>query len=128
MATDCVKLAQDEPFKGIRQVLRYRKALGMFTKVSDEGHGRIGMNGKVSKTFTEQDWKRLEYGRVTMQKTLAKAGCDPYDFHHGTFTLGHPSSSVRIGELLDTNLETSVKNLYVCDNSAFPGAPERMPR
>ena len=118
---------QDEPFKGFRQMHRYRKALGMFTKVSDEGVGRIGLDGKVSKTFTERDWKRLEYGRVTMQRILTKAGCDPYDFHHGTMTLGHPSSSVRVGELLDTNLETSVKNLYVCDNSTAPGAPGQPP-
>jgi choline dehydrogenase-like flavoprotein len=29
---------------------------------------------------------------------------------------------VRIGEMLDTNLQTGVKNLYVCDASTFPEA------
>ncbi len=36
-----------------------------------------------------------------------------------------PSGTVRIGELLDNNLQTEVKNLYVCDASVFPQALAR---
>jgi choline dehydrogenase-like flavoprotein len=32
---------------------------------------------------------------------------------------------VRIGEMVDTNLQTEVKNLYVCDASTFPEALDR---
>jgi choline dehydrogenase-like flavoprotein len=32
---------------------------------------------------------------------------------------------VRIGEMVDTNLQAQVKNLYVCDASTFPEALDR---
>jgi choline dehydrogenase-like flavoprotein len=32
---------------------------------------------------------------------------------------------VRIGEMVDTNLQTEVRNLYVCDASTFPEALDR---
>jgi choline dehydrogenase-like flavoprotein len=54
-------------------------------------------------------------------------GCDPYSIKHTEFTLGHPSSSCTIGEIVDANLETKIRNLFVCDNSAMPGAPSRPP-
>jgi choline dehydrogenase-like flavoprotein len=56
-----------------------------------------------------------------------KAGCDPDDIHHSSFVMGHPSGTVRVGQLLDTNLETKVKNLYCCDTSVFPEAPGMPP-
>jgi choline dehydrogenase-like flavoprotein len=34
----------------------------------------------------------------------------------------HPSGTVRIGEMVDTNLETEVDGLYACDASVFPEA------
>jgi choline dehydrogenase-like flavoprotein len=99
----------------------------MFAKVSDDGVGRVMANGKISKTFTEQDNQRFEYAREINTKVLVKAGCDPDDIHHSGFVLGHPSGTVKVGQLLDTNLETSVKNLYCCDTSVFPEAPGRPP-
>ena len=106
---------------------RYRRALGVFSKVSDEGTGRVSTDGKLSKTFTEGDLKRFEYSRQVNTKVLTRAGCDPNDLHHSGFILGHPSGTVRVGKLLDSNLETSVKNLYCCDTSAMPEAPGRPP-
>ncbi|MCH8875093.1 hypothetical protein IH824_20415 [candidate division KSB1 bacterium] len=34
----------------------------------------------------------------------------------------HPSATVRIGHLLDLNLQTEIKGLYACDASTFPEA------
>lgn len=51
-----------------------------------------------------------------------KAGCDPNDIHYSVPILGHPSATVKVGEVLDSNLETPLKNLYCCDTSALPGA------
>jgi choline dehydrogenase-like flavoprotein len=122
-----MQFLQDEPIKGLMRLNRFRKALGMFAKVSDDGVGRVMANGKISKTFTEQDNQRFEYAREINTKVLVKAGCDPDDIHHSGFVLGHPSGTVKVGQLLDTNLETSVKNLYCCDTSVFPEAPGRPP-
>ena len=37
----------------------------------------------------------------------------------------HPSGSVRIGTMLDTNLQTEIEGLYVCDASVFPESLDR---
>ena len=37
----------------------------------------------------------------------------------------HPSGTCRIGHVVDDNLETRIKNLYVCDASVFPEALDR---
>ena len=34
----------------------------------------------------------------------------------------HPSATVRLGEMVDADLQTAVRNLYVCDASVFPEA------
>lgn len=122
-----MQIVQDEGLKGVARLHRFRKALGMFAKVSDEGVGRVTADGRVSKTFTEKDRQRFEYARETNKRVLVKAGCKPDDIHHSGFILGHPSGTVKVGQLLDTNLETSVKNLYCCDTSVFPEAPGRPP-
>jgi len=122
-----VQFLQDEGLRALRKLKSYKRALGVFAKVSDDGVGRVEENGNISKTFTATDLKRFEYGRAVSRKVLLKAGCDPNDLHHSGFVMGHPSSTVRVGELLDTNLETAVKNLYCCDTSVMPEAPGRPP-
>jgi len=122
-----MQFLQDEPFKYLARIHKYRKVLSLFEKVSDEGKGRCYPNGKISKTFTDKDWKVFKHARDIAEKILAKAGCDPDDIHHANFVLGHPSSTVKVGVLLDTNLSTQIKNLYCCDTSAFPKAPGRPP-
>jgi choline dehydrogenase-like flavoprotein len=122
-----MQFLQDEPFKYLARIHKYGKVLSLFEKVSDEGQGRCYPNGKISKTFTDKDWKVFKHAREIAEKILVKAGCNPDDIHHANFVLGHPSSTVKVGELLDTNLSTQVKNLYCCDTSAFPKAPGRPP-
>ena len=118
-----MQLLQDEHLKALPRLRSYRKVLGVFAKVSDDGVGKVAPNGGISKTFTEQDRKRFEYSRGVNTRILAKAGCDPNDIHHSGFVMGHPSGTLRVGQLLNTDLETSVKNLYCCDTSVFPEAP-----
>ncbi len=113
---------QDEHIKSIPKLGRYNSVLGVFAKITDEGVGQVYANGSISKTFIEEDHKRFAYSREINEKILKKAGCDPDDLHHSGYVMGHPSSTVRVGKLLDTNLETSVKNLYCCDTSVFPKA------
>lgn len=122
-----MQMVQDEYFKGLMKLSRYRKALGVFAKVSDDGVGRVSQDGKISKTFTRQDHERFAYSRDVNTRVLIKAGCNPQDIHHSSFVMGHPSGTVRVGGLLDTNLETSLKNLYCCDTSVFPEAPGMPP-
>ncbi len=118
---------QDEPLRALPRLGRFRRALGVFAKCSDDGVGRVSMDGRVSNTFTPRDHERFEYGAMTGRRILVQAGCDPFDIHQSGFTLGHPSSTVRVGELLDSDLRTEVEGLYCCDTSVMPSAPGRPP-
>jgi choline dehydrogenase-like flavoprotein len=118
-----LQLVQDERFRALARLRSHRRVLGVFAKVSDDGVGKVGPNGAISKTFTEEDRRRFEYSRGINTRILVKAGCDQDDIHHSGFVMGHPSGTLRVGQLLSTDLETPVKNLYCCDTSVFPEAP-----
>jgi len=122
-----MQFLQDEQLRGLIRTHRYRQVLSVFSKVTDDGVGKITPNGKISKTFTKRDQLRFAHSRQINEKILLKAGCDANDLHHSGFIMGHPSGTVRVGQLLDTDLQTSIENLYCCDTSVFPEAPGRPP-
>ena len=39
----------------------------------------------------------------------------------------HPGGSAAIGEVVDVNLETSIRGLFVCDASVLPKSPGKPP-
>ncbi|MGQ9572121.1 MAG: GMC family oxidoreductase N-terminal domain-containing protein [Dehalococcoidia bacterium] len=114
--------------RGIRYPLtwvNYHRTLGIMIKVKDEIAGGISIDGKISKPMTERDRHKLNHASIVARKILTKAGCDPDSIFVGPLRGTHPSGTVRIGEMLDENLQTEVKNLYVCDASTFPEALDR---
>ena len=56
------------------------------------------------------------------EKILVEAGADPKNILITPLRGTHPSSTVRIGAMLDENLQTEIQGLYVCDASTFPEA------
>ncbi len=105
--------------------LRYGKTLGVMIKLKDEISGGISVEGKISKSLTEQDRWRLNHASNVARKILIRAGCKPDSVFVGPLRGTHPSGTVRIGELLSTQLESPVKGLYVSDASCFPEALDR---
>ena len=105
--------------------VHYRKTFGMMIKVKDDIAGGITMEGKISKPMTERDRERLNHASIVCRKILMKAGCDSDSIFVSPMRGTHPSGTVRIGEMLDTNLRTEVEGLYVCDASTFPEALDR---
>jgi len=83
------------------------------------------MEGKIRKPMTENDLNRLNHASNLCRKILVKAGCEPDSIFITPLRGTHPSGTVRIGELLGTQLQTKIKNLYVCDASCFPEALDR---
>lgn len=111
--------------KGIGHILswvNYRRTMGVMIKVKDEISGHVSVEGAISKPMTERDRYRLNHGAIVARRILTAAGCDPDSIFLTPLRGTHPSGTVRIGEMLDTNLQTEVKNLYVCDASTFPEA------
>jgi choline dehydrogenase-like flavoprotein len=116
--------------KGIRYPftwVNYTRTMGVMIKVKDEIAGGITVEGKISKPTTVRDRYRLNHASIVSRKILIKAGCDPDSVFVGPLRGTHPCGTARIGEMVDTNLQTEVKNLYVCDASTFPEALDRPP-
>lgn len=111
--------------KGLRYPLtwpRWNRTLGVMIKVTDEVAGEIAGEHDISKPMTERDQARFDHAIQVSRQILVRAGCAP-DTTFVTPVRGtHPSATVRIGEMLDQDLQTRVKNLYVCDASTFPRA------
>jgi choline dehydrogenase-like flavoprotein len=101
---------------------RWNRTLGVMIKVTDEVAGEIHAEHDISKPVTARDQKRFDHAIEVSRRILVRAGCAPETVFATPIRGTHPSATVRIGEMLDTNLQTEVDNLYVCDASTFPRA------
>ena len=103
----------------------WSRTLGVMIKIKDDISGGITLEGEISKPMTERDQFRLNHGAIVAQQILVRAGADPDSIFITPLRGTHPSGTVRLGQMLDQNLQTEVKNLYVCDASTFPEALDR---
>jgi choline dehydrogenase-like flavoprotein len=101
------------------------RTLGVMIKIKDDISGGITLDGEISKPMTERDQFRLNHGAIVAQRILLRAGVDPDSIFISPLRGTHPSGTVRLGQMLDENLQTEVKNLFVCDASSFPEALDR---
>jgi len=104
---------------------RYRRQLGLMVKIGDEHRGEIRADGGVSKPLTDRDNKRLERGAEISKKILIRAGCSPRSIMVGPVRGAHPGATAPIGKVVDQNLETRIRNLFVSDASVLPEALDR---
>jgi len=118
---------QSDGIRAFRNIGRYSKTVGVWTKVHDDSEGRVGLDEGVSKTWTSADLDKIDYAKVMLEKVLLKVGCNPDEIFASAPIIGHPSGTAPIGRLVDGNLETQIKNLYCCDTSVMPEAPGRPP-
>ncbi|MDO9592614.1 MAG: GMC family oxidoreductase [Erysipelotrichaceae bacterium] len=99
------------------------RILGIMTKISDDATGRVYPDGSVSKDLTKSDLEKIRLGTSISKEILIKAGVDPDSFIETQPAGAHPGGTAAIGHVVDTNLQTKINNLYVCDASVFPKAP-----
>jgi len=114
--------------KGIGPALRWlqwHKMLGVMIKLKDDICGGIYPDGKIRKPMTAGDDERLKHAYDLCKKILITAGAKKSSIFMRPFIGTHPSGTVRIGDMLDTNLQTEIQGLYVCDASVFPEALDR---
>lgn len=109
----------------ILNFLSYRRQLSLMVKIGDERKGFITMDGRISKPLTQQDRYRLNRGAALSRDVLIRAGCDPSSIMVGPVRGAHPGATARIGDVVNENLETRIKNLYVSDASVLPEALDR---
>ncbi len=101
---------------------RWKNLLGVMIKLKDEISGGIAPSGRISKPMTEGDESRLRAAEDIARRILVRAGAEPSSIYTSPLRGTHPSGTARIGALVDGNLETETKGLYVCDASVFPEA------
>lgn len=104
---------------------RWGHTLGVMIKLKDEISGRVARNGRISKGLTAGDQARQARAEDVARAILRKAGCDPETIFTSPLRGTHPSATVRVDEMLTRDLETEIKNCYVCDASVFPQALAR---
>jgi choline dehydrogenase-like flavoprotein len=104
---------------------RWNNILGVMIKLKDAISGGVFPDGRISKPLTDNDKHRLKQAEEMCQTILRKAGADPNSMFMTPLRGTHPSGTVRIGEMLDTDLQTEIPGLYVCDASTFPEALAR---
>ena len=101
------------------------RTLGVMIKIKDDISGSISLDGEISKPMTEPDQYRLNHGAIVARQILVRAGADSDSIFMTPLRGTHPSGTVRLGQMLDDNLQTEVAGLYDCDASTFPEALDR---
>ena len=101
--------------------------LSIMVKTADECKGYVTDDGDVVKINTIQDIRYLAEGTATAGFVLEKAGVDPKTIGSTVYRGAHPGGTAPIGKIVDSNLETEIENLYVCDASVLPISPGKPP-
>jgi choline dehydrogenase-like flavoprotein len=101
---------------------RWKNTLGVMIKLKDDISGGVFPNGKISKPMTAHDRPRMQAAEQVCHRILVEAGAKPETIFTTPLRGTHPSGTVRIGTLVDENLQTEARGLYVCDASVFPEA------
>jgi choline dehydrogenase-like flavoprotein len=104
---------------------RWNNILGVMIKLKDVISGGVFPDGRISKPLTDQDTPRLKMAEDVCRSILVEAGARKDNIFMTPLRGTHPSGTVRLGEMLDQDLQTEVHGLYVCDASTFPEALAR---
>ncbi|MEW6407055.1 MAG: GMC family oxidoreductase N-terminal domain-containing protein, partial [Chloroflexota bacterium] len=99
---------------------KWSHTLGVMIKLKDSISGGVFADGKISKPFVGDDRERQKSAEEVCRRILKEAGADPSSMFMTPLRGTHPSGTVRIGTMLDENLQAEIKGLYVCDASTFP--------
>lgn len=104
-------------------VQKVDKLMGIMVKINDDNIGRVNRDGAIDKEPTHNDRSKLKKGSDIAREILINCGVDHKSIFVTKAKGAHPGGTAAIGEVVDKNLQTEMKNLYVCDCSVFPSAP-----
>jgi choline dehydrogenase-like flavoprotein len=97
-----------------------RNTLQIMVKAKDELGGKLTDRGGVRKILNKVEKQKLRNGFERAKKILKNAGAK--DIFKTQYLATHPGGTVKVGDLVDSNLMTQYDNLFVCDCSVIPEA------
>ncbi|MEW5733455.1 MAG: GMC family oxidoreductase N-terminal domain-containing protein [Thermodesulfobacteriota bacterium] len=101
------------------RMLPAKNMVGLLVKVRDDMEGSISADEKIgSKPLTPVDQAKLRLGEKISCRLLANIGAK--NIWSSLPSAAHPGGTCRIGKVVDRNLETRIKNLFVADASVIP--------
>ena len=102
------------------RVAAHPRTLAIMVKIRDDLGGRLTKRGMIRKPLTAADREKLRAGTARAREILVNAGAR--HIFHSAYAAAHPGGTVKVGDMLNTDLQTEIDNLYVCDASAIPEA------
>jgi choline dehydrogenase-like flavoprotein len=97
-----------------------RNTLQIMVKAKDELGGKLTDTGGVRKILDKKEKKKLLRGYERAREILKNAGAKSIFRTH--YLAAHPGGTVKVGDIVDSNLMTEFDNLFVCDCSVIPEA------
>jgi choline dehydrogenase-like flavoprotein len=115
-----IYLAQSMHKLRLHKAFSRNNTLMIMIKIKDELGGRITWNGGVRKSINDNDRAKLKDGFNNAKRILENAGAK--GVFSGWTVAAHPGGTVKVNDMLDSDLKTQKDNLYVCDCSVIPEA------
>ncbi|MFC1895364.1 FAD-dependent oxidoreductase [Thermodesulfobacteriota bacterium] len=97
-----------------------RNTLQIMVKAKDDLGGRLTDTGGIRKILGQNEKQKLRRGYERAKQILENAGAK--DIFRTQYLAAHPGGTVKVGDLVDSNLMTKYDNLFVCDCSVIPEA------
>jgi choline dehydrogenase-like flavoprotein len=104
-----------------------KDVIGLMVKIADEANGKVYKNGRIEKELTSRDLNLLKEGYDKSVELLKAVGVEPSSISSTPIRGAHPGGTAAIGRVVDKNLETCIKGLFISDASVIPQAPGRPP-
>jgi choline dehydrogenase-like flavoprotein len=101
----------------VDRLFAHSQTLCVMVKIRDAIGGHVGARW-VDKTLQPDDRAKFKQGIALARKVLAASGAH-HVFKSWHFA-AHPGGSVRIGEGVDSDLQSATPGLFVCDASVIP--------
>ena len=98
------------------RLFAHSSTLTIMVKIRDEIAGQVSAR-KMRRIFGPPEREKLASGYRRSKEILRRAGARK--IFKSRVLAAHPGGSVRIGEHVDTNLQTEYQGLYVCDCSVI---------
>lgn len=115
-----MKVALDLEVFRFKQAFSYSNVVPIMVKVKDGLGGKVRNGAMIWKTLKKDDKMKLDKGAGHAKKILENAGAS--NIYRSWVLAAHPGGTVKIGQTINSDLQTQIDNLYVCDCSVIPEA------